>query len=131
MRFLIVEDDLVQRKVYSRYAQVWGTADIAENGMVAITLFKRAFLEEHPYEVILLDIGMPGLDGQETLKELRRIETANKRPLGRGAKIIMITALDEPEHVLRAFREHCDSYLVKPVIRADLEQELRRQGLIP
>lgn len=130
MRFLIVEDDQIQRKVYSRYVQTWGTADVAENGVIAVTLFKRAFLEEQPYDVVLLDIGMPGLDGQATLTEMRRIETINKRPLGCGAKIIMITALDEPEHVLRAFREHCDSYLVKPVIRADLEQELRRQGMI-
>lgn len=130
MRFLIVEDDQVQRKVYSRYVGTWGTADLAENGIVAVTLLKRAFLEERPYDVVLLDVCMPGLDGQATLTEMRRIETFNKRPLGQGAKIIMITALDEPEHVLRSFREHCDSYLVKPVIRTDLEQELRRLGLI-
>lgn len=131
MRFLIVEDDQLQRRVYSRYVGVWGTIDCAENGIAAVTKYKRAFLEDHPYDVVLLDIAMPGLDGQATLNELRRIEAANKRPLGQGAKIIMITALDEPEYTLRAFRDHCDGYLVKPVIRADLEQELRRQGMIP
>ena len=84
----------------------------------------------HPYDLVLLDIMMPGIDGQEALRQIRGWEEEQGISLGRGTKIIMTTCLDDPRNVLGAFQRGCESYLVKPIDREKLMGEIRKLGLI-
>ncbi len=130
MKTLIVEDDFVSRRLLQVILSEYGQCDIAVNGREALTAFELAWQEESPYQLICLDIMMPEMDGQEVLKEIRTIE----RDLGvaweDGVKIIMTTALSDQDNIKRAFHEQCEAYLIKPIERRKLLDQLRELGLI-
>ena len=77
------------------------------------------------YDLICLDIMMPGMDGHKVLQKIRETERNNQVPLGNGVKIIMTTALGDKQNVLNAFRTSCDAYMVKPYDRNRLMEILR------
>ncbi len=131
MKCLIIEDDAVSRlmlqKILSRFGQ---THDVSD-GSQGIIAFKLALSEEEPYDLICLDIMMPGKDGHEVLRELRAFEESHGIQLGDGAKVIMTTALDDRGNILGAFDEACDAYLVKPIDTVKLISHLQNFGLHP
>jgi two-component system chemotaxis response regulator CheY len=130
MRVLIVEDDFTSRTLLQRFLKPYGESDIAVDGKEAIKAFQLALEEGRPYDLILLDIMMPEMDGQLVLQELRRMESEMGITGLDGAKIIMTTALTDSENVMTAFREQCDAYLVKPVTKSDLMSKLQELSLI-
>ena len=65
-----------------------------------------AYMQEKP-DVVLLDIHMPGMDGLETLQELKVLD--------QGANVIMVTAIEDDEIVMRAMAEGALDYIIKPV----------------
>ena len=73
---------------------------------------------------------MPEMDGQYALKLIRQSEEAKGILSSDGAKIIMTTALGSLDHVKNAYASLCDGYLVKPLYKAKLEEELRKLGLL-
>lgn len=131
MKTLIVEDEFSSRKILEKFLGEYGFYDLAMDGQEAIESFKMAWQEKKPYDLILLDIMMPNLDGQEALKQIRTFEK-EKGVIGFGeVKVIMVTALDDPRNVIEAFYEGgANSYLVKPIEKDNLKQELRNLGLI-
>jgi two-component system chemotaxis response regulator CheY len=131
MKTLIVEDDFVSRRLLQKLLIRYGSCDVAVDGEEAVKAFSFALAEGKPYDLICLDIMMPKMDGQEVLKEIRRMEKEKGIPGIRETKIIMATALDSPKSVLGAFWEgHCTGYIVKPVDKAKLEDLLREYQLI-
>lgn len=120
MKSLIVDDDFFSRRILQTILSAYGECHVAVNGKEALFAFKQAHAEETPYEVICLDIMMPEMDGQEVLKEIRQIEQS-KNILGNDSvKIIMTTALDDSGNITTAFREQCESYLIKPISKSKL-----------
>ena len=130
MRILIVDDDVDCSRLISSYLTPFGECEVAVNGHDAIESVRLAFEEEHPYDLICLDIMMPSLDGQGALKKIRDIEKEKGICVGEGAKIIMITALDDDDQILVSFLRLCDSYLTKPFQKEDLFEKLREIELI-
>jgi two-component system chemotaxis response regulator CheY len=131
MKTLIVEDEFSSRKVLEKFLGEHGRYDIAIDGQEAIDSFQMAWEENEPYDVVILDIMMPNIDGQEALKQIRTFEK-EKGVVGFGeVKVIMVTALDDPQNVVEAFYEGgANAYLVKPIDREQLTQELTNLGLI-
>jgi two-component system chemotaxis response regulator CheY len=132
MRILIVEDDFSSRKVLEKYVEGYGRYDVAVDGQEALASFKMAWKERDPYDLILLDIRMPNMDGQEAVRLIRDLE--KKRGVqGRDeTKVIAITALDDPKNVFHTyFKGGVDSYLVKPLDKEQLERELQGFGFLP
>jgi len=66
----------------------------------------RALHEQHRYDLILLDLHMPGMDGFQVMEGLKEIETAGYLP------VLVITA--QPDHKLRALRAGAKDFVVKP-----------------
>ncbi|RMF70378.1 MAG: response regulator [Calditrichaeota bacterium] len=130
MRILIVDDDLDSIKLISSYLSPLGECDHAANGEEAIELYVQSFEEGQPYDLVCLDIMMPHLDGQAALKMIRGIEAQNGVRLGKGAKIVMTTALSDNRNQLRSFMSLCDAYLVKPFDKETLIDTLRQVELI-
>ncbi|PID81145.1 hypothetical protein CSB20_03940 [bacterium DOLZORAL124_64_63] len=115
MRILVVEDEFISRRLLCRYLEPFGECDIAVNGEEALEAVRTAIEAGEHYDLICLDIMMPGMDGQETLKSIRGVEESHGISLGRGAKIIMITSLEDHRNIRAAFKSFADGYLVKPV----------------
>jgi two-component system chemotaxis response regulator CheY len=129
MKMLVVEDELTGRILLQEMLKEMGSCHVAINGKEAVAAVKLALNSGEPYELVLLDIMMPGMDGQEVLKRIRRMEEEKGIKSTFGAKIIMVTALGDIKNVSKAYGNLCDAYLVKPVEKAKLLEEIRRLGL--
>jgi len=131
MRTLIVEDDFLARSLLSTLLSEYGICHVAVNGQEALQAVERGLKENVPYDLICLDIIMPVMDGQQALQEIRRIE---ERHGIRGldmVKVIMVTAADDSNNIMKAFRQgQCEAYLTKPLNREKLITHIRDLGLI-
>lgn len=128
MRILVVEDDYVSRKMLTAMLAPWGEVDTAVDGTEAIGRVDAAKRLGNPYDLICLDIMMPGMDGREVLKELRREEEARGVAPLAGVKIVMVTAISSYSEVASAFRDQCDGYVSKPINARQLEATLGSIG---
>lgn len=130
MRILIVEDDVASCFVLKKFVGPIGEVHVAGDGESALEKFKTALEEETPFHLIFLDIMLPKLDGQDVLKKVRMLERdRGKNPVD-AVKVVMMTALSDPNNVLQAFNEgQADSYLVKPIEYVKLIQELKKIGI--
>lgn len=128
MRILIAEDDETCSLVLASMFKPYGTTVIVEDGEAVIRAVTTELVKQQPFDLICLDIMMPGLDGQACLRCIRAIEHGFGRVGGAGTKILMTTGLDAPESILAAFRSQCEGYLVKPIERARLTAQLTSLG---
>ncbi len=118
LRILVAEDSLVNQKVVSHQLEKLGhRVDIEANGDAALAATERT-----EYAVILMDCQMPGKDGYEATREIRKRETLS----GRRVWIIAMTA-----HAMVGSRERCieagmDDYIAKPVRIEELAAALGR-----
>jgi two-component system chemotaxis response regulator CheY len=131
MKCLIVEDDFISRRILKELLSSYCECDIAVNGEEAVTSFRMAHESKRPYELICMDIMMPDVDGNEALKQIRRIEKDMGVLPELEVKVIMTTALDDPKTVINSFyKGGATSYLVKPISKQKLIAELRAFELV-
>ncbi len=124
---LLAEDNPVNQKLALKLLEKAGCrADVANNGLEAVKA-----LEKRSYDLVLMDIQMPKMDGFEAT---RRIRNPKSRVLNRNVPIIAMTA-----HAMKGYRETClkagmDDYIPKPVrfdaIREKLAQWLSKKKTI-
>jgi two-component system chemotaxis response regulator CheY len=95
-----------------------------------VEAFLMAVEQGEGYDLVCLDILMPSLDGYQTLKEIKEIEKKRGVKEGKGAKVIMTTALNEGRNVRRAFDLGCVAYAGKPVNTEKFEGVLRKLELV-
>jgi CheY-like chemotaxis protein len=108
---LVVDDHPTNRLLASALLKKLGWTVIeAESGSAALTL-----AAQHQFRLILLDISMPGLSGEETCTRLR---SAGATP---PPHIVAYTAHAFPEDLERLLKTGFDDVLVKPISRQDLE----------
>lgn len=124
MRFLIVDDDEKCRELLKDILSQFGHCECAINGEDALDRFKASLGGEDSYDAILLDIMMPGLDGQEVLKTIRMLEFELGIPLAQGVRIIMVTAMAKIEDLMTSVHRGCCSYVTKPIDEEQLLLEL-------
>ena len=131
MKTLIVEDDFTSRLLMQELLKGYGLPHVAINGREAVDAVRVALESGQPYDLICLDIMMPGMDGHQALKEIRALEDAKGIFSSEGAKILMTTALTDMKNKIDAFSGLCDGYLTKPIHKDLLLGELRKLNLIP
>jgi two-component system, chemotaxis family, chemotaxis protein CheY len=131
MKMLIAEDDFVARRIIKDVTSPYGDCDVVVDGKEAVRAFKLAWDEDKPYDLVCLDIMMPNLDGLEALKQIRAMEKELGIRGSKEVKVIMTTALDDPKTVFHSFyRSGATSYLVKPITRKKIVQEMMQLGLL-
>jgi two-component system chemotaxis response regulator CheY len=130
MKTLIVEDDATSRLFLVELLSGYGTVHAVDEGVLALDAVKASLEQRQPFDLVCLDIMLPGLDGQQILKSIRELEERHGYPVGRGAKVVMTTALRDKSNILTAFRAACDGYLTKPIDKAKLQEQLRGLFLI-
>lgn len=120
LQILIAEDNMVNQKVALKMlAHLGFAADVVANGLEALEALGRK-----TYDVVLMDVMMPEMDGLEATRAIRR-----QWPGGDGPRIIATTA-----NAMKGDREKCldagmDDYISKPVRMEDLQAALRRWGM--
>lgn len=131
MRSLVVEDDVLSRMLLFSILSRFGECDIAENGMQAVQNVRTSLAAGKPYDVICLDIIMPILDGYKALLEIRKIERTEGTQEHKLMKVIMVTAVDDFDHIVKSFEEgHCEAYLAKPIREKEILDHLYDLDLI-
>ena len=121
---LVVDDsDIVRRTMLRKINDYGHTTDLAANGEEAM-----AMLLNNKYRVIFLDVMMPGLDGLEICKRIKRSAEY------KGTAVYMLTSKDGMFDRVRATMAGCDGYLVKPLeskkLRDVLEKYFDRPSMI-
>lgn len=131
LNILIIEDAPVNREFLLLALRPFGTCVAAATGEEGLARFRRAMAEETPFDVVFLDIMLPGMDGLKTLELIRAEEDARGVPELSRARVIVATAVDDHKTASRAFMQgHAASYITKPFRAADLARELRDLGLL-
>nr|WP_321257451.1 response regulator [uncultured Pseudodesulfovibrio sp.] len=131
MRILIVEDEFTSRKLLTALLSDYGQCDTASDGVECVELFKMALDENSPYDLVCMDIMMPNKDGHQALKDIRVIEQDAGVRSSDEAKVIMITALNDPKTVVKAYyKGGAAAYLPKPIEVESLYAVLRDLALI-
>lgn len=122
LRVLLAEDNLINQRVAQLILASLGYRDVptAGNGRLALDAIVRASREGQPFDVVLMDVQMPELDGLEATRALCELQDAGTRPW-----IIALTA-----NAMEGDRDMCleagmDDYLTKPIRTADLAACLR------
>ena len=120
---LVVEDDPLNRRLLARVLEREGlTVTTAENGREAL-----GALRQDPPDVVLLDIVMPELDGVSVLRQMK------DEPNLRHIPVIMISAIEDAETVIRCIEIGADDYLPKPadpvLLRARISAGLAKKRL--
>lgn len=117
LRVLLVEDSAINQKVALRMLERLGIrADVTANGEEAVATVQRI-----AYDVVLMDIQMPVLDGLEATRRIRRLELPGGQP-----RIIAMTAEAMGGDEARCKAAGMDDYVTKPVQLATLEAVLER-----
>jgi CheY-like chemotaxis protein len=117
LRILLAEDNAVNQKLALRLLQTMGyTADVATDGLQAI-----AALEASAYDVVLMDVQMPELDGLDATRQIRERWPKEGRP-----HIVAMTANALPEDREACFAAGMDDYVAKPIRAEELVAALKR-----
>jgi two-component system chemotaxis response regulator CheY len=125
-KFLIVDDDALCRALVNDILAPYGHCDYAFDGREAIDAVRFALEDREPYDLICLDIMMPGVCGHEALSEIRKLEAQHGIGGGDLTPVAMVTALSDSKHCIQAFREGCEQYVVKPLTSDKLLEAIRR-----
>jgi two-component system chemotaxis response regulator CheY len=131
MRTLVVDDDLATRTLMTKMLQPFGDVATAANGSDALAAFAAAVSGGVAFDLVTLDVLMPGISGHDVLRGLREFEAEHGILVERRTRVLMTTALDDIRSVAEAFHGLCDDYVVKPVRRPVLVEALQKLGLVP
>ena len=116
MRLLVVDDEAELAEAVARGLRREGYAvDVALDGEDALDKVRLV-----PYDLICLDLTMPGIDGLEVCRRLRE-----DPPLGENPRVLMLTARDTLEDRVAGLDEGADDYLVKPFAFPELSARIR------
>jgi PAS domain S-box-containing protein len=110
MRVLVADDNRTNRKILVKMMESFGCrADSVPGGSEAVTALKESAQNKDPYKLVLLDMMMPGMDGEHTTIIIKNTPQISK------AAIIILTSLGNRGDVSHLRSLGCDGYLTKPV----------------
>lgn len=120
-KILLVEDNELNREIAVELLQESGLViDTAEDGTIAVEMMRQA--KKGQYNLILMDIQMPKMDGYEATKQIRR----SVRPEVADIPIIAMTANAFEEDRDKAFKAGMNGYIAKPIDRTVMMETLKK-----
>ncbi len=115
LRILGVDDNATNRMIVSKMLENQDChIAIAASGKEALTVLRSAALSGNPFQVVLLDMQMPEMDGEHTLKEIKN------DPLIRDVQVIILTSMGHRGDATRLEAMGCAGYLLKPIRQMQL-----------
>jgi len=116
VKILVVDDERAVRESLRRALELEGyEIELAEDGGVALAMLERE--EDSPPDAVILDVLMPGVDGLEVCRRLRRS--------GMRVPVLMLTARDEVENRVAGLDAGADDYVTKPFALEELLARVR------
>lgn len=129
IRILILEDDPTSGKLLTNFLKPHGNCDLVTDGKTAVEYFQKAIHVHDGYKLVLVDIMVPETLGHDVVRQIREVERNEGIPLEKRAKVIVTSALSDPDNIIEAFKASCDSYLIKPIRKAKLMNEIKSLGI--
>jgi signal transduction histidine kinase/CheY-like chemotaxis protein len=122
LSILVAEDNVLNQQVILAMLEKFGLqADVVENGRAAVQALKR-----HPYQLILMDLRMPEMDGLQATRYIRTTFPKNRQP-----KIVVVTASVFAHDLHQAMQMGVDHFLLKPIQLDDLQSVLKPSSILP
>ena len=120
LRVLVVDDNATNRRILQEMFLAWQMSPtLAENGLEALTILKRADTEGTPFHLILLDAQMPGMDGFTVVGKIKQDPRLAK------SVVIMLTSAGFRGDAARCRVLGIKGYLTKPIKRSDLLEAIK------
>ena len=108
-RILCVDDDINMLNTEEDILMNSGyRVSLAKSGKQAVDFIRKGL----DFQLVLLDVDMPDMDGYETFKEIRSMEQAKDVP------IIFLTAMDDPDFEIKGFEYGAADYITKPFVKS-------------
>jgi len=115
LRILVVDDNATNRRILEEVLNHWQAAPtLASGGIEALARMKRAQELGEPFQLALLDVNMPEMDGFTLAERIRGAQTLS------GPAILMLSSSDHSEAVERCRELSLSAYIVKPITQTDL-----------
>lgn len=131
LRVLIVEDEPVNQHFLLLALRKHGDCLAVGTGEACLEACSKALDQGSPFDVVFLDIQLPGINGLKTLELLRALEDERGISEAARAQVIVTTVLDDHQTASRAFIQgHAASFLTKPFRSGQIEEELSKLGLV-
>jgi twitching motility two-component system response regulator PilG len=113
---LVVDDSLpVRQQIEQHLRPLVGRVDLAEDGEQALR-----YIANRTYDIIFLDVVLPGMDGYKICREIRRDKSTKRIP------VIMLTGKSSPFDMVKGKLAGCDTYLTKPVDGATFVETVQK-----
>ncbi len=115
LRTLIVDDNETNRKILVHQIESWGiTVEVAGDGNSALEKLQTAAENKNPFDLVILDLLMPEMDGFKLAREIREDSRFN------DVRLILMPSFGRRGHGRIAKKFNIDGYLIKPIKQADL-----------
>lgn len=128
MKILVVDDERISRNILMSKLKKMGQCVGAQNSTDAFAALEKAVAAKEPFDLITLDVSMPGMDGKQMLAQIRKEEIQNQVPKDERIKILMVTARMNMNTIKACIKLGCNGYLTKPVNQYPLFSNLEKMG---
>ncbi len=129
MKALIVDDVEMNRELLGMFLAGHATVTAyAASGEEALLLVKKAMDDNEHFDLICMDISMPGISGHAALAKIRELENDHQST---RATAFMITSSSSPDDMFEALMNGgCDDYLTKPLMQQSFNELLKKHNLL-
>ena len=129
MRILIIDDEMVSRTKLELIMEYFGDCTTLDHGGDALAVFYKAHQEANPFDLIMLDINLPGMDGIQLLSAIRQAEKELGIDKSRQAKILMTSSYRDKQRIVASVQSGCDDYIGKPFNLELIRYKLDKLGI--
>lgn len=131
MKSLVIDDDYSCRRIFKVYLDNLGDCDTVSLGFEGMNKFKEAFGTSDPYNLIIIDIILPDINGNEVLRMIRTEEDLALTPDHFRVKIVLATSLDDEvnRNFEKDLKKGLETYYVKSFANEGLPGKLQELNL--
>ena len=131
LKILIVDDSMYQRTIIEAALTEYGNCTQAKDGKEAVEKYREEFEKGEPFDLVVMDILMPVMDGHEALKKINEYQKENGVDEEKMSNAIMLSSLDDPQNMMKAqFETGAQVYVTKPFEEDVLVETLMSLDLI-
>jgi len=128
-KILLVDDNQINKRLIVRMLKDCGIIEEAEDGLEGLQKYDEAIESKEPFDLIILDIKMPGMNGYELLEIIRNIEDSDTTY--HKSIVFMLSVLDQSDKSIKGFSDGWNEYFEKPITIHKLFEKMGNYNLLP